>query len=134
MATDLHRSNQAAVDDIQVLFTKARDDFLFGLSTREKLTFSTCCSAEELLASCNKFDVIVKAKRRGLPVLRRIKNLSDNLSPYFKIMEILCASHPEWANIAFGALRLVLTVSLVFEVKVFNRLFANARDSLPAIL
>jgi hypothetical protein len=117
MATGLHRSNQVTGDDIQALFTKARDDFLSELSAGEKLTFSKCSSAEELLASCDKFHVIAKAKRRGIPSFRRIKSLSDNLTPYFKIIEISCATHPEWA-LAFGALRLVLTVSLTFKVEI----------------
>jgi hypothetical protein len=100
-------------EDAQALFAKAQDDFLAGLSDSERATFSRCNSSADLLASCQNFDVIAKVKRRGLPLLRRIKCLSDNLEPYFKVMEILCSTHPEWANIVLGTFRLVLTVLIL---------------------
>jgi hypothetical protein len=104
-----------------LLFSQARDEFLAGLSDRERATFSKCGSTEELLRSCENFDVISKAKRRGLPWIRRIKTFSDHLEPYFKVLEILCASHPEWANVALGALRLVLALATNFTT-FFERL------------
>lgn len=117
MATVPNSEDIAANDgDIQVLFTKARDQFLAGLADHERAKFSACASPEELLSSCQNFQAISKAKRKGLPLLKRIKTLSDNLMPYFKIMEILCSStHPEWANIALGAFCLVLMVMSLYS-------------------
>jgi hypothetical protein len=97
-------------DDLNAIFSKAQEDFLAELSEPQRALYSRCSSPQELLSSCEQFEVISKAKKRGLPFLKRIKSFSENLSPYFKIMEILCAAHPEWANIALGAFRLVLAV------------------------
>jgi hypothetical protein len=43
--------------------------------------------------------------------LTRIKTFSSRLQPYFDILNIVVQSHPEWAAIAWGAIRLVLQVS-----------------------
>jgi hypothetical protein len=53
-----------------------------------------------------------KAKHLGTPLLSKIKGFSDNLGPYFKVLEVFCGTHPQWANNAFGALRLILQVRL----------------------
>lgn len=73
-------------------FVKAKDDFLASLSAAEKAQFAECSTARELLNHDQKMDIISKTKRRGMPLFRTIKNFSDKLSPYFKIIETLCSS------------------------------------------
>lgn len=98
--------------EINVVFSAAHQEFLSTLSDVERANFAKCDSVEELVKSCQNFGVIMKLKRRGLPFIKRIKDFGHRLSPYFKIIEILCASNPGWSNIALGAFRLVLSVSL----------------------
>lgn len=102
--------NPISLGKVDAVFRSAQHEFLAALSEKERSQFSGCASVQDLLSSLEKFDVISKAKRRGLPLLGRIKSLSNNLGPYFKVMEILCSSHPEWASIAYGAFRFILQV------------------------
>ncbi|RYP78188.1 hypothetical protein DL771_000665 [Monosporascus sp. 5C6A] len=59
--------------------------------------------------------------RRITVSLQKVRAFGDNLSPYFKIMEIVCGSHPEWANIAMGALRFILQLASQY-VSFFEKL------------
>ena len=90
------------------IFAKSRDEFLHALSQAEKDRFQRCGSAQELLEEVRKMEVISKVKRKGDRLFGKINAFNDNLSPYFKIMEIFCNSAPEWTAIALGAFRLVL--------------------------
>jgi hypothetical protein len=71
-----------------------------------------CSSSEELLAHVSKFAGLSKNTRKGKIFVQRIKDLCDRLTPYFSIIETICGSNPQWANIAWGAFRLVLQVRL----------------------
>ena len=92
------------------LFAKARDEFLSTLAPEEHAQFSSCSSVQDVLGKITGIQNLTKAKRRVKPCLDKIKDLGDNLTPYFKIIEIFCASHPEWANLVLGALHLILKV------------------------
>lgn len=96
-------------------FVKAKGDFLASLSAAEKAQFAECSTAQELLDHVQKMDIISKTKRRGMPLFRTIKNFSNRLSPYFKIIETLCSSHPDWSCIAWGAFRLVLQACIALH-------------------
>lgn len=91
-------------------FQEAQDQFTASLSEKEKATFFKCSSAQELLDEVRKFQVVSKNKRRGLGLLQHIKTFSDNLQPYFKVIEIIIQCDPQWAAIAWGSIRLVLQV------------------------
>lgn len=95
-------------------FVKAKDDFLATLSAAEKAQFAECSTAREMLDHVQKMDIISKTKRRGMPLFRTIKNFSDKLGPYFKIIENLCSSHPDWSCIAWG-FRLVLQACIALH-------------------
>ena len=98
------------------LFIRTRDEFLEALADHEQERFSKCGSVDELLADIKSLESFSKSRRRTTTSLAKIKAFGDNLVPYFKIMEIACATHPEWANIALGALRLILQVRICFIV------------------
>lgn len=93
------------------LFARARDEFLSTLAPEERAQFSSCSSVQDVLGKIKGLQNLTKAKRRVKPCLDKIKDLGDNLTPYFKVLEIFCASNPEWANLVLGALHLILKVS-----------------------
>jgi hypothetical protein len=92
------------------LFTQTRDEFLKALADHERARFSKCGSIDELLSDVKALESFSKSRRRTTACLAKVKAFGDNLVPYFKIMEIACTTPPEWANIALGALRLILQV------------------------
>jgi len=53
---------------------------------------------------------IVKKTRDSSRVVKRVKAFSDNLKHYFDVIGILIQSHPEYAALVWGAVRLVLQV------------------------
>jgi hypothetical protein len=93
------------------VFIQARYRFLSSISQEEQSHFSLY-SSSELLEDIKRLGMHSKAKHLGTPLLSKIKGFSDNLGPYFKVLEIFCGTHLQWANNAFGALRLILQVRL----------------------
>lgn len=91
-------------------FEEARDQFLKGLSPEEREQFIKLSSAEELLSDIAKLDHVRDDKKLLQRSMKKIKDLSDRLSPYFEIVNIVIQSHPEFAALAWGAIRLVLQV------------------------
>jgi hypothetical protein len=95
--------------DLNETFGKAKRSFLATLTPQERTQFASCKSADQLLSD---FEPIAQKPhfKRALPFMRRIKNFSDYLELYFKVVEIVCQSNPEWTCVAWGAFRLVLQV------------------------
>ncbi|KAJ4406620.1 hypothetical protein N0V82_010086 [Gnomoniopsis sp. IMI 355080] len=89
-------------------FIRARDEFLSLLSPSEQSDFSSCQSLTDLMRNLEKFQQIRNGGDRIKRGLKKVQAFGRNLEPYFHIMEIFCGAHPEWANIAFGSLQLVL--------------------------
>ena len=91
------------------LFLKAKETFLDSLSDRERSQFSACASAEDLLASleANQF---VKDHGRWTSFLRKIRDFSDHIKPYFEVCNTFVSSNPEFAALAWGGFRLILQV------------------------
>ena len=55
-----------------------------------------------------------KGKRsRLLAACSRIESFHMAIEPYFKVVDIVVSSHPDWAAIVWGAVRLVFTVSVL---------------------
>lgn len=94
-------------------FVEARNQFLSLLSPSEQSDISSCGSVEDLINNLKKFHHLKNSGGRLERCLHKVKVLGDNLQPYFKIMEIFCGAHPEWANIALGSLQLILQVRVV---------------------
>lgn len=60
---------------------------------------------------CSSAQFLFAVKKAAYRLLAKVTNFGINLESYFKIMEIFCGSHPEWSNIALGALLLVLKLA-----------------------
>lgn len=101
-------------------FLEARDMFLQKLPHPERLIFANCKGPEELLADVRKLGHFRTKNQAWIRILEKIKSFSDNIEPYFKIVEVVISSHPESAAIAWGAIRLVLQVTGFPFVSFFN--------------
>ena len=67
-----------------------------------------------------------KGKRsRLLAACTRIESFRGAIEPYFKVVDIVVSSHPEWAAIVWGAVRLVFTVSVLEDVPI---IFSNMKQ------
>ncbi|KAI0477577.1 hypothetical protein GGR56DRAFT_665513 [Xylariaceae sp. FL0804] len=120
------------MDRCDQIFVDARDQFLGSLSSAERAQFQNCSSTAELLRSIRSLCAVGNAKRRAMPCLEKIKSFGDKLEPYFKVAELFCGAHPAWANVALGALRLVLQLASHF-VTFFEKL-CDVVDELAAKL
>jgi hypothetical protein len=93
-----------------IVFREARDRFLNSLAEKDRSRFSEC-SVDQLLSDIEGFEKFAQNKRKWITPLKRIKDFSDKLQPYFEICSIVLQSHPEWSAIVWGAFRLILQVS-----------------------
>lgn len=113
---DIQRDQSAAEADHEdtkasSVFLQAQRQFLDSIPEEEKSRYSTSSSAEDLLQDLRKILADAKTfeqKRTASVLLKRIKTLSDSLEPYFRIVEIVIQSNPEFAAIAWGAFRLIV--------------------------
>ncbi|KAF2181881.1 hypothetical protein K469DRAFT_752715 [Zopfia rhizophila CBS 207.26] len=122
----------ASTAEVDKLFNNAKSNFLATLTPQERDQFSACRSTDQLLSDITALEHMRKS-RRALPFLRRIKGFSDHLSPYFKVIEIVCQAHPEWACSAWGAFRLVLQLASNFTTffEKLSKLIERLTASLP---
>ena len=90
-------------------FEQAIEQFHASLAPKERSLFSKCNSADELLSTVEDLEIIKKS-RESSRLVRRVKLFNDSLGHYFAVIDILVQSHPEYAALAWGAVRLVLQV------------------------
>ncbi|KAI0451042.1 hypothetical protein F5B21DRAFT_507573 [Xylaria acuta] len=107
----------------ETVFASARDSFLNSLVPTEREQFRACSNVKELLDGLRTLSQFRERIPRLEPCFQKINSFSEKLSPYFKIIEIVLAAHPEWANIALGSLRLVLQVRTVQLASHFTTFF-----------
>ncbi|KAJ8125434.1 hypothetical protein O1611_g8207 [Lasiodiplodia mahajangana] len=98
----------------EAAFASAKDSFLNSLAPTEREQFRACSSINELLVGLRNLSQFRDRVPRLESCFERINAFGEKLSPYFKIIEIVFAAHPEWANIALGSLRLVLQLASHF--------------------
>ena len=97
----------------QAVFNKARDSFVATLADGDRVRFQDLCrssSPENILQGLKNFNTL---SRHRNTLLTKISAFSDGLKPYFRIVDLVVSSHPEWAAIAWGALNLILQVCLL---------------------
>ncbi|KAF2200065.1 hypothetical protein GQ43DRAFT_90178 [Delitschia confertaspora ATCC 74209] len=118
--------------EVDKLFNDAKSSFLETLTPQERDQFTGCSSADQLLCDIRTLENLPKS-RRALPFMRKIKGFSDFLSPYFKVIEIVFQSNPEWSCIAWGAFRLVLQLASNFTTffEKLSKLIEKLTATLP---
>jgi hypothetical protein len=92
-------------------FQQAQAQFLSLLSAKERQHATPCASAAELVQTIENLDAIALKGPSGKRWLSIVKKFADRLEPYFSIVDIFVSSHPEYAALFWGSLRLVLKVS-----------------------
>jgi hypothetical protein len=132
---DVRRDRSAAELDHEdtkaSVFHQAQRQFLDSIPEEEKSRYSTSSSAGDILQDLRKIVADAKSfeqKRTASALLKKIKTLSDSLEPYFRIVEIVIQSNPEFAAIAWGAFRLIVQViysGLLVGRKFLTRQFAS---------
>ncbi|KAH7308642.1 hypothetical protein B0I35DRAFT_442341 [Stachybotrys elegans] len=102
---DSHHSHR--VDSISI-FQEACDRFQSSLSDRQRQQFKRFPDATSMLRSIEA-EVKHHPVHKSLLTLccKKISALSEKLSPFFKVIDILVSSHAEFAAIAWGSVRLV---------------------------
>ncbi|KAK1825634.1 hypothetical protein QBC39DRAFT_270676 [Podospora conica] len=100
--------------DAEPLFQEATATFLESLSEEERLQFLSCHSPQALVADIAALYPNLDPKSlpgRMSKTAETISSFSEKLRPYFEIMGIFVQSHPEWAALAWGAIRLILKLA-----------------------
>ncbi|KAI1320331.1 hypothetical protein F5Y16DRAFT_405634 [Xylariaceae sp. FL0255] len=120
--------------DTETIFAEARDSFLTSLAPEDQAQFRRCLNITEVLEGLRDLSHFKTSKTRGRleRCFKIIHAFGDNLSPYFKTMEIFFAGLPEWANFAFGSLRLILQLASHFTT--FFEKLCQTIESLTARL
>lgn len=94
-------------------FHQAHKDFLAQLSDEEKRQFAPIKDGKTFLSEVFRLSQATKA-REWTKLFRTISRCSENLATYFDVAGILVQSHPEFAAIAWGSFRLVLSVRGIY--------------------
>ena len=90
----------------------AATDFRAGLSEDQREGFHLFDDPCEMIKNLQEYiKEHSKGKRsRLLAACSRIESFRVAIEPYFKVVDIVVSSHPEWAAIFWGAIRLIFTV------------------------
>jgi hypothetical protein len=92
------------------VFERARDAFIDSLPPAAKASFTKCPSASALIADVGKLGLERKDRLWGKRLTGCIAALGNSLEPYFEAIGIFVQSHPEYAAIVWGGLRLMFKV------------------------
>lgn len=98
-------------------FDVAYDSFIQSLPTHERQLYAPCASAGDLIASVQKLDVLTRSRQRQRTsqLLGGVKTFVDRLQAYFGIVDTVIQCDPHYAAIVWGALKLVLVVSMEYS-------------------
>lgn len=96
----------------QAVFATAAERFKLGLSEEDKQNFQFTNNAEDMIDSVEQYIKRLNSHRtsRLLDACKKINEFGKAMEPFFNIVNIFVSSHPEWAAIAWGAIRMVFQV------------------------
>jgi hypothetical protein len=97
------------------VFEEVREVFVQSIDPKRRHLFSNCASAEQLLSDARSWDLVKKNRIRGAVFICDIGKFANSVKPYFDVIGMIAQSHPEFAAIAWGAIRFVLQVSLTLQ-------------------
>ena len=125
----------ASRHDPNEVFESAYQSFVHSLPEKERLQYSPCASATDLILGLEKIDALAKRgqKRRHTRFLGVIGKFSDRIEPFFDVINIFIQSKPEYSAIIWGSLRLVLSLASNYTT-FFDKLMSIIErlvDSLP---
>jgi hypothetical protein len=98
------------------VFATAAERFKEQLTLEDRINFEMIGNAEEMITSIETQIGNLNSHRtsRLLEACKKIDRFGKAMSPFFKITDIFVSSHPDWAAIVWGAIR------LVFQVRTFQ--------------
>ena len=93
------------------IFQDVQKTFLDSLSHRERRAFQKFSDVKSMLASVEQIVQSSAIHKSRLTVcLTHVRDLADRFAPFFEVCGIFVSSHPEFAALAWGAIRLVFQV------------------------
>lgn len=117
------------------MFAKAYENFRNGLSDEEKEVFTDFANAEALVASIRGFaEQHHINESRITTCCKAVSNAGQRLMPYFRVVDIFVSSHPEYAALLWGAIRLMfeLGMNYVAFLEKFCAMLEQATGLLPS--
>lgn len=101
------------LDEPVSIFKAACEQFRASLSEKQRQMFKEYSDAKSMLAAIQSQAEEHPTHRSVLTrCCKKIAALSTMLEPYFEVINLFVSSHPEFAGIAWGSLRLVFTVRI----------------------
>jgi hypothetical protein len=98
------------------VFATAAQRFYDQLSQDEKENFQSLDNPSDMIASIEQHIIVLKSQgsrtARLLNCCRKIEQFSKAMEPFFKIVDMFISSHPDWAAIVWGAIRMVFQVGM----------------------
>lgn len=91
-------------------FVAARETFFVSLGPRERALFTPCTSVTDLLTCAREIPGQIQEKGLRVSMLDTLTRFANRLNPYFDVVGIFVQTHPEFAGLAWGAVRLALQV------------------------
>lgn len=99
-----------SIQDAKTIFRDTSATFSASLSQKWS-AYRPFRDAQSMLDSVrNQFETHPIHASRCTRIMEPITRLADKLSPFFGIIGIFVSSHPEYAALAWGSIRLVLLV------------------------
>lgn len=85
------------------------------LSEDDRVAFQALDTAEDMVGSIEQYIEHLNSQRtsRLLGACKKISQFGKAIEPFFKIIDIFISSHPDWAAIFWGAIRMVFQVRLI---------------------
>ncbi|KAL0253447.1 hypothetical protein SLS55_010426 [Diplodia seriata] len=117
------------------VFAKAYENFSKGLSDDEKTVFAGFADSTALITS---IETLAKEhhihKSCITACCEAVNTVGQRLMPYFKVVDIFVSSHPEYAALLWGAVRLmfVLGMNYVDFLEKFCKMLEDVTGYLPA--
>jgi hypothetical protein len=96
----------------EALFVTAAQRFYDELSEEDRAVFQTLDKAEDMVTSIEQHIVQLNSHRtsRLLDACKKVDHFRKSMEPFFEVVNIFVSTQPEWAGIAWGAVRLVFQV------------------------
>jgi len=103
-------------------FDNAFRNFLDSLPEPQRQRYSPCASSQDLLDGLEKLKSLSKKYEsiRFSRIVASIQRVNDGFRPYFEAVGLVIQSHPEYAAIFWGSLRLILQVGSHITAVVFS--------------
>jgi hypothetical protein len=97
-------------NDATQVFEDAIKDFRASLGSAERAQFKEFGTAREMIKDLENACEDVRNGHKLSKLCKRISRFASAWEPFFEITSIFVQTHPEFAGIAWGAIRLVFLV------------------------